>query len=95
MIKCLKIDRYSTLGVYLLDEPAYSFDCAFFRLICLQDVGKERKQERKLCLTAKAFHRATMCIFLVGATEPEKRTLNMPFFINNSRCKRVQLRILG
>ena len=48
---------------------AYSFECTFFRTICL---------------TAKALHRITMHGFLVGATEPEKRTL-----------KRIQLRILG
>jgi len=48
---------------------AYPFDCTFFRPICL---------------TAKALRRITMRGFLVGATEPEKRTL-----------KRVQLRNLG
>jgi hypothetical protein len=92
-------------------ESAYAFDCTYFRLICLQDVGKEREQERKLCLTAKALRRMagfcscktsilyvlyiTMRSFLVGATEPKIRTLNMPFFVNDSRCKRVQLRFLG
>ncbi len=56
-------------GFHLLGESAYAFDCTFFRLICL---------------TAKALRRITMRGFLVGATEPEKRTL-----------KGFQLRILG
>jgi len=30
-----------------------------------------------------------MCGFLICATEPEKRTLNMPFFVNDSWCKQV------
>ena len=47
----------------------YLFDCTFFRFIYL---------------TAKALHSVTMCDFLVGVTESEKRTL-----------KRVQLMILG
>ncbi len=57
---CFKTKRYSVSRSYLLDEPAYLFDCTFFRLICL---------------TAKALRRVTMCGFLVGATEPEKHTL--------------------
>ncbi len=69
MIMCFKIGSNCVLGDYLLGESAYPFDCTFFRLICL---------------TAKALRRTTMRGFLVGATEPEKRTL-----------KRVQLRILG
>jgi hypothetical protein len=80
----LKIVRYSLSDELSLGEFAYLFDCTFFRLIFLQDVGKGRKQERRLCLTAKALHRITMRGFLVGATEPEKYTL-----------KRVQLRISG
>ena len=55
------------LGDHLLGE-AYPFNCTFFRLNCL---------------TAKPLRRTTMRGFLVGATEPEKRTL-----------KGVQLRIL-
>ena len=69
MIICFKIEGFSVLGNYLLGASAYPFDCTFFRLIYL---------------TAKALRRTTMRGFLVGATEPEKRTL-----------KRVQLRILG
>jgi len=38
---------------------------------------------------------AVLPICLVGTNDPKKCTLNMPFFINNSRCKRVQLRFLG
>ncbi len=64
-----KIGLYSVLGEHPLGSYAYSFDRTFFRLIYL---------------TAKAIHSTTMHGFLVGATEPEKRTL-----------KRVQLRILG
>ncbi len=91
-----KIDRHTMLGNHTLGESAYPFDCTFFRLICL---------------TAKVLRRMTMCDFLVGAklphpcsrplpasmqvTEPEKRTLNMPFFVNDSRYKRLQLRIPG
>jgi hypothetical protein len=66
---CFKIAAYSVPDIHPLGEYAYSFDCTFFRLICL---------------TAKALRRITMRGFLVGATEPEIRTL-----------KRVQLRILG
>ena len=73
---------------HTLGNPAYPFDCTFFSLICIQDVGKERE----LCLTAKTLRRIAMRSFLVGATMPEKRTLNMPFFINDSRCKRIQPR---
>jgi hypothetical protein len=69
MLMCFKIESYSVLGDHSVGESAYSFDYTFFRLICL---------------TAKALHRMAMHGFLVGATEPEKRTL-----------KRVQLRILG
>ena len=64
-----KIAAYRVLGIQLLSEFAYSFDCTFYRPICL---------------TAKALRRMTMHGFLVGATEPVKRTL-----------KRDQLRILG
>jgi len=60
---------YCVIGFHLLGESAYSFDCTFFRSICL---------------TAKALRRMTMRSFLVGASEPKKRTL-----------KRVQLRFLG
>jgi len=80
MIMSFKIERHRILGDHLLGSPAYSLDCTFFRLIYL---------------TAKDLHRMTMQVLLVGATEPEKRTLNMPFFVNDSRCKRVQQRILG
>ena len=66
---CFNIERYSVLGDHYLGEFAYPFDCTFFRPICL---------------TAKALRRITMRGFLVGATEPEKRTL-----------KRAQLRIPG
>lgn len=66
---CFKIERYSVLGDQSLVEFAYPFGCTFFRPICL---------------TAKTLRRITKRGFLVGATEPEKRTL-----------KRVQLRILG
>jgi hypothetical protein len=69
MMVYFKITAYRVFGIYLLSESAYSFDCTFFRSICL---------------TAKALRRITMCGFLIGATEPEKRTL-----------KRVQLRIPG
>jgi len=75
-----KITAYAEFSLHLPDELAYSFYCTFIRLICL---------------TAKALRRITMHGFLVGATEPNKRTLNVPFFINNSGYKRVQLRILG
>jgi len=59
----------SMLDIHLIGGSAYSFDCTFFKLICL---------------TANALRRTTMRGPLVGATEPEKRTL-----------KRVQLRFLG
>jgi hypothetical protein len=52
-----------------LGESVYAYDCTLFRLICLK---------------AKALHRMTMRGFLVGAIEPDKRTL-----------KRVQLRYLS
>ena len=73
---------------------AYPFDCTFFRPICLQDVGKEREQERKLCLTAKALRRVagfcscktsiqyvlyiTMRGFLVGAKLPHPCSRSLP-----------------
>jgi hypothetical protein len=60
MTTCFNIERYSMLDIYLLFKSAYSFDCTFFRLICL---------------TAKALHRMTMRGLLVGATESEKHTL--------------------
>ncbi len=66
---CFKIVRYSVLGIHPLCESVYPFDCTFFRLICL---------------TAKALRRITIRGFIVGANEPEKRTLI-----------RIQLRILG
>ncbi len=53
----------------LLNELAYTFNCTFFSSIRL---------------TAKSLRRITMCGFLVGANEAEKRTL-----------KRVQLRLSG
>jgi|LWDU01.1.fsa_nt_gi anti-anti-sigma regulatory factor len=65
----LKTERCSVLGGQPRGKSVYSFDCTFYRLICL---------------TAKTSHRMTMFSFLVGATEPVKRTL-----------KRVQLRLLG
>ncbi len=97
MIMFFIIEHVYPTGYQLFGKFTYSFDCTFFRLICLQGVGKKREQERKLCLTAKTLRRVvasdscplatytpsmeiTMCGFLVGATEPEKRTL-----------KRVQL----
>ena len=60
-----KTEDFSTLGLHLLGAHAdrigaYSFDCTFFRLICL---------------TAKALLRMTMRGFLVGTTESKKRTL--------------------
>ncbi len=69
MIMCSKSAICSLYAIHPLGEYAYTFDCTFFRLIDL---------------TAKALRRMTMRAFLVGATEPKKRTL-----------KRVQLRILG
>jgi len=69
MIMYFNTMNYSVTDNYPLEGSAYPFDCTFFRLICL---------------TAKALRRMTMRGFLVGATEPEKRTL-----------KRVQLRNLG
>jgi len=48
------------LNNHPLDNPAYPYDCTFFRLICL---------------TAKTLHSMTMRSFLVGATKPKKRTL--------------------
>jgi len=54
------IERYSVLDNHPPGGFAYSFDCTFFRLICL---------------TAKALRRITMSDFLVVATEPEKCTL--------------------
>ncbi len=60
---------YHFLGFHLVGESAYLFDYTFFRLSCL---------------TAKALRRTTMRGFVVGTTEPKKRTL-----------KRVQLRFLG
>ena len=80
MIICFKIESHNMSDYCPLDEFACSFDCTFFKFICL---------------TAKALRRVTMCDFLVGATGPEKRTLNMPFFINDLRYKRAQLRIPG
>lgn len=84
MIMSFKITKDSLLNDQPLGEFAYSFDCTFFKLICL---------------TAKTFHKIatlvhpctcgiqyilyiTMPVFLVGATELKKRTL-----------KRAQLRI--
>lgn len=64
-----KISNDRVLTDGFSDEFAYSFYCTLFRLICL---------------TAKALRRMAMRSFLVGATKPEKRTLN-----------RVQLRISG
>ncbi len=73
-----KKEYYIVFGAHSLDgSPAYPFNCTFFSFIYL---------------TAKALRRITMHGFLVGATEPEKRTLNIPFFVNDSWCKRVQLR---
>ncbi len=72
MMRCFKTATYTIFCSFCfnpLDESAYAFDCTFFRLICL---------------TAKALGKMTMRAFLVGATEPKKRTL-----------KRVQLRVLG
>lgn len=69
---------------YLLNKFTYAFNCTFFMLICLQDVGKGREQERKLYLTAKTLRRMTMRGFLVGANESKKHTL-----------KRVQPRFPG
>lgn len=54
------VDRDYMLNENSLSTLAYSFDCTFFRLICL---------------TAKALQRITMRGFLVGATKPKKRTL--------------------
>ncbi len=48
------------LNIQSLGEFAYSFNCTFVRLICL---------------TAKILRSITMQEFLVGATEPDKRTL--------------------
>lgn len=69
MIVPFKIKKHEMLSVQAIEQLAYSFNSTFFKLICL---------------TAKSFHRMTMNIFLVGATELKKCTL-----------KRVQLRILG
>lgn len=55
-----KIEHDFLTGNQQTSVFAYSFDCTFFRLICL---------------TAKALHRMTMCGFLVYENEPEKRTL--------------------
>jgi hypothetical protein len=49
----------NAFGFQSLAEFVYSFDCTFFRFICL---------------TAKASRRITMLGFLVGATEPKKYT---------------------
>jgi hypothetical protein len=114
-----KIAVYSMLGIQSLSANvymiwAYSFNCTFVRLICLQDVGKEREQERKLCLTAKILRRMTgfcscktsipyvlyitMQDFLVGATEPDKRTLKRVITMDGvylafAGAKSYQLRI--
>jgi len=101
----IKRIEYSKLTSYMLAEFVYSFDCAFFKSICLQDVGKGREQEWKLCLIAKGLHRMagfcscktsilyvlyiTMHSFLIGATKLEKDTLNMPFTMDDLWCKRV------
>lgn len=60
MIIIFKIEHYLMLNNHLLGNPAYPYDCTFFRLICL---------------TAKTLHSTTMRSFLVGATRPKKRTL--------------------
>ncbi len=67
-------------------KPAYSFDCTFFRLICLTAKVLRRIVALDSCplATYTPSMEITMHDFLVGATEPEKYTL-----------KRVQLRILG
>lgn len=51
--------RNSVSATYLLNTFVFSFECTFFKLICL---------------TAKALHSMAMCDFLVGATKLEKRT---------------------
>lgn len=66
---CINIVSNSLQGTNVNLLMAYPFDCTLFRLICL---------------TVKVLRRITMRDFLVGATEPEKRTL-----------KRVQLKNLG
>jgi len=55
-----KLARYSLLGDHPLGEFAYSFNCTFFRVICL---------------TANALRSMAMRGLLVGATDPEKCTL--------------------
>ena len=89
-----KSKAYRVLGLHtyqggtknsLLGEPAYSFDCTFFRLICL---------------TAKALCRITMRAFLVGATEPKERTLKRVNAMDGvysafAGAKSCQLRFLG
>lgn len=69
MIMSFKIERHRILCDHPLGDSAYSLECTFFRLIYL---------------AANDLHRMTMQVILVGANEPEKRTL-----------KRVQQRIPG
>jgi hypothetical protein len=75
-----KFVTYSKFNLQLQYETVCAFDCTIIRLICL---------------TAKALRKMAMRGFLVGTTEPDNHTLNMPFFVNDSRYKRVQLRLLG
>ncbi len=97
MIMSFKIERHHILGDHLSGNPAYSFDCTFFRPISLtaKDIHRMVASDSCPLATYTPSMEITMGGFLVDATEPEKRTLNMPFFVNDSRCKRVQQRILG
>ena len=105
-----KIATNSVFSIHPMGEFAYSFDCTFFRLICLtaktlRTIARMQSVEN----VWNKFSRTTMCGFLVGATEPDK-SAGQPICTVASRpegvryrevphvkrtLKRVQLRILG
>ncbi len=96
MMRC-KPSSYSALGVHTFGKSVYLFDCTFFRLTCLTANALRRIVALDSCplATYTPSMEITMRGILVGAIEPKKCTLNMPFFLNDSRCKRAQLRFPG
>ena len=100
MIMNFKIKKDNVIDIqrvfpfqYFIVRYAYSFDCTFYKFICLQDVGKEREQERKLCLTAKALHIVTgfcssalaSCVTLPPASMQSCKTI-VPYVLYITMC---------